>query len=396
MRKELTDRLVKTLGPGLYWDTHRDAPRGFLMQVTQAGSRAFRLNYRRQVDDRERRVTIGDVASYSIEQARKKAAELRRAIDDGHDPLGEAEARREAPTVAELAERYVAEVLPKLAPSTQVENRAMLRDYILPAIGQMKVAAVEREDIKKLHAKVTEAGKPRRANTVKSLCSTLFTYAIEWRMRNANPASGVKMNPEHGRERYLSGEELDRLLAELERYQARVPDSVDAIRLAVLTGARRGEILGMTWAQVDLDGAIWVKPREITKQRKVHRLTLSPEAVAVLQRRQAERDAPGRVVALRRDDHVFRGGGDVAHVGRLERDWREIRAAAGLQDVRFHDLRHTVASWLAAAGLSLPTIGSVLGHTRAATTNRYAHLSDAAQRQAVDVVGRIVGGKRAE
>jgi integrase len=122
-------------------------------------------------------------------------------------------------------------------------------------------------------------------------------------------------------------------------------------------------------------------------------LTLSPEAVEVLKRRQAERDGQAdRIVQLKRDHHVFHGGGDKTHCNRFEGDWREIRAAAGLQDCRFHDLRHSVASFLIAAGMSLPVVGSVLGHSKPQTTQRYAHLSDAAQRKAVDVVGKIVGG----
>ncbi|MGC2413235.1 MAG: site-specific integrase [Stellaceae bacterium] len=388
MRVKLTARLAETLGPGLYWDTHKDAPRGFLLQVTKAGSRAYRLNYRRLADGVERRMTIGDVASRSIEDARKKAAEYRAIVEDRGDPLGDLEEMRAEPTVADLWGRFEAEELPSRAPRTRAEYAAMYRDWIEPVIGKTKVRAVEREHIERLHRKITEAGKARRANAVKSLCSTLYTRAIIWKMRDTNPAQHVKGNREDHHERFLSGEELDRLMMVLERRRDHRPDSVDAITLAALTGSRRGEILSMRWADVDLEGAVWVKPPELTKQRRPHRLTLSPQAVEVLRRRLAERD--GKVVRLRDDDHVFRGAGTKTHCNALERDWREIRAEAGLTDVRFHDLRHSVASWLIAAGLSLPVVGSVLGHAKPATTARYAHLSDAAQRQAVDIVGRMV------
>ena len=89
---------------------------------------------------------------------------------------------------------------------------------------------------------------------------------------------------------------------------------------------------------------------------------------------------------------MFPGGGSKTHANRFEGDWREIRAAAGIQDCRFHDLRHSVASWLIAEGASLAVVGSVLGHSKPQTTARYAHLSDAAQRAAVETVGKIVGG----
>jgi integrase len=401
MRKELTDQLAKTLPPGIYWDTHKAAPPGFLLRVTKAAlqakpdprSRSWCLNYRRQADGLERRPTIGAVASWPVKQARERAAEWRRIVDAGGDPLGEREEQRAAPTVADLWQRYEQEELPARAPGTRGNYKAMWRDWIAPAIGKLKVAAVTREDVEKLHRKITGANKLRQANAVKSLCSTLFNQSIVWHMREDNPTRLIKGNREEHRHRFLSGEDLDRLLGVLERHRERRPDSVDAIMLAVLTGARRGEILSLRWTDLDLNTAVWNKPAALVKQRREHRLAMSQPAVEVLQRRQAERDTPGRVVRLRQDAHVFRGGNSKTHANTLERDWYQFRAEAGLTDVRFHDLRHSVASWLIAAGMSLPVVGSVLGHSRAATTQRYAHLSDAAQRQAVDIIGSMVGDK---
>jgi integrase len=330
MREKLTDRFAATAAPGLYWDTDPRSPKGLLLRVTPAGARSWCLNYRRKSDDREKRLTLGDVASWPVAEIRKRAAELRREVDAGGDPLGELDERRAAPTVADLVERFIKEALPSRAPSTQAEYRAGLRDWILPALGKKKVAAVERDDIVRLHRQITEAGKPRRANAMKSLCSTIFNQAIVWKMRDDNPCRLVRGNPELAHERFLSGEELDRLMVVLQRHRARRPDSVDAIMLAALTGARRGEILGMTWQQLgELDNAVWTKPAALTKQRKIHRLTLSPEAVAILQRRRDEREAPGKVVRLLPDEFIFQGGGSKTHTNTLERHWREFRAEAG-------------------------------------------------------------------
>ena len=148
----------------------------------------------------------------------------------------------------------------------------------------------------------------------------------------------------------------------------------------------------MRWADVELDTGVWSKPYKTTKQRQPHRVPLNEEAVALLRRRNADRDGP--IVRLHRDEHVFRGGGDVAHIGRLERDWREIRAAAGLEDVRIHDLRHSFASVLVGQGLSLPIIGAMLGHSRPATTHRYAHLADAPLRERSPALGGLGVGQR--
>ena len=390
----LTDRFAKTAEAGLHFDHHKDAPRGFLLRVTPGLSRAWCLDYRLRDSGRQRRITIGDVAAWPVSEARKHAAELRRAVDAGGDPLADRETKRQEPTVSELWDRFSAEALPSRAPRTQAEYRAMARDWILPAIGKLKVTAVGRQDVEKLHHKVTAAGKGRRANSVKSLTSTLFQQAITWNMRADNPATHVKGNTEHRHERFMSPEELERLMVEIERHRAlggHWIDSADKTELAVYTGARRGEILGMRWPQIEnLDGsATWILPSRSTKEGKrtgrIKRLPLSEGAVAVLRRRRDER----KVVQIR-DDHVFRGGDTKLSANELEGDWYVIRAAAGLEDVRFHDLRHSFASFAVAQGLSLEIIGKLLGHAQAATTQRYAHLADAPLRAATEKVSSIV------
>jgi integrase len=263
---------------------------------------------------------------------------------------------------------------------------------VVPALGKMKVGSVTREEVERLHRRITAEGKLRRANAVISLVSTLFAQAVTWKMCADLPTRGIKRNEELGRERYLKPDEIERLIGVLDRQRERRADSVDTIMLAMLTGARRGELLGMTWDQLDLDAAVWTKPAAITKQKKMHRVPLSPEAADLLRRRLAERERVDKVVSLRRDNHVFRGGGSVGHIGALERDWRVIRAVAGLEDVRLHDLRHSFASLLVGQGLSLPIIGAMLGHAKSATTQRYAHLADQPLREAAAIVGRIVGG----
>jgi integrase len=388
MREHLSDRFAATVTPTdkteRYFDADPRSPRGLLLRVTSAGAKAWALRYRVADTRQARELTIGDVRSWRIAQVRQRCHELRREIDAGGDPLGDREERREAATVADLVERFIVEAMPSRAPRTQAEYRAMLRDWILPAIGNRKVEAVRREDIERLHRKITEAGKERRANSVKSLCSTLFAQAIVWRMRDDNPTTNVKGNAEHGRERYLAAEEVTRLYAVLERWRSRQPDSVDIVVLALLTGARRGELLGMRWADVDLTAGagVWTKPPASTKQRRLHRTPLSQDAVVVLRRR---RDA------AHGDEFVFRDRGAKTHSNRFEDHWREMRAEAGLTDVRFHDLRHSFASHLAAAGLSLPIIGAMLGHSKPQTTQRYSHLADTPLRAAAEIAAGKVG-----
>ena len=409
MRENLTDRLAATVAPTpgkieRYFDTHKRAPRGFLLRVTPNGARVWALRYRVRDSLHERELTIGDVKSWPIAEARQEAHRLRREIDTGGDPLAGREKARGVPTIAELAERFIEEALPSRSKGTADNYKAMLRDWILPALGKRKVAGVDRDDIETLHRKITAAGKPRQANSVKSLCSVLFKQAISWKLRDNNPCTGIAGNTEHRRERFLSADEIERLMAEVERHRAmggHWSDSADKIELAVFTGARRGEILGMTWAQIenldDTGATTWVLPSRSTKEGKrtgrTKRLPLSEAAVAVLRRRCDERGPGGKVVPLRTGDHIFRAGNSKAGANELEGDWYVIRAAAGLEDVRFHDLRHNFASVAVGQGLSLEIIGKALGHAKAATTQRYAHLAEAPLRAAIEKVARVVRGR---
>jgi integrase len=392
-KPSFTDKFVRSAEPGIYFDHDHRSPAGFVLRVTAAGAKSWCLNYRLKDTGRERRITIGSVSAWPIAEARKRGAELRRIVDAGGDPLADREEKRAAPTVAALVERFGREILPGRAVRSQEEYRSMFAGYILPALGRRKVVDVSLDDVERLHRQITESGKPSRANRVKSLVSTIFSQAIRWHLCERNPAAGVKGNREHHRERYLSPDEIERLMAVLDRRReaGRHVDSADAIGLLLLTGARRGEVLGMRWADLDLGTAVWTKPPGMTKQRQGHRVPLSDDAVAVLQRRQAEREA-GNVVRLRDDGFVFRGGGTKTHCNRTEEHWQQIRAAAGIEDVRLHDLRHSFASVLIGEGLSLEIIGGLLGHHSSSTTRRYAHLADSPMRAAAERVAAIVRG----
>jgi integrase len=394
----LTNKFARTAAPGrIYFDSTEGSPKGFGLRVTERGARSWIFTYRVRGSTQQRRMTIGNVGPWSVSEARKRAAELRRGVDVGGDPQGERAEQRAAPTVTELWDRFVVEALPSRAERTQAEYVSLARDYILPAFGRLKVAAVTRADVEKLHREITRAGKARRANATRSLVSVVFTQAIGWELRGDNPAAHIKPNVEHARERFLSADEVERLISEIERRQQRGGhwlDSGDKIKLAVLTGARRGEILGMTWSQIEnLEGAAtWVLPSQSTKEGKrtgkIKRLPLSPGAVEILQRRRKECQAIG-IVRLR-DDAVFRHGNSKAGQNELEADWRVLRAAAGIEDCRYHDLRHSFASFAVAEGLSLPVIGRLLGHAKTSTTERYAHLHDAVLREGTEKVDAIV------
>lgn len=407
MATRITDDLVKGLPLPASGNrvTYDDKVRGFGIRVTAGGAKAFVLNYR--VAGRERRMAIGRYPDWSVESARKRAKELRQDVDRGIDPLGAKQADRAAPTVADLCERYIEEHLPDKRASSARDDRAMIDNIIRPKLGAEKVAEIDQARVRKLHRSL--AATPYRANRVLALLSKMFSLSIGWKMRGDNPAKGVKRFAEEKRERYLTPEDIGRLVAVLDAYADQ--GAANIVRLLLLTGARSGEVRFARWTQFDLDEGKWVKPAAYTKQNKVHRVPLSDAARTLLKSMHdaAARDDDGKL----KNEYLFPGPVSGEPRTEIKDEWREIAIAAGLYDVvagknakgepvetkvvncRLHDLRHTYASLLVSSGLSLPIIGALLGHTQPGTTARYAHLMDNPLRQATNRVSDIVSGRKA-
>ncbi|MFB9979442.1 tyrosine-type recombinase/integrase [Mesorhizobium kowhaii] len=397
---KLTDTLIDKLPLPAAGNkiTYDDDVKGFGIRVTAGGARSFILNYRTR-SGHERRYTIGSRPDWKTGPAREEAKNLKKQIDVGADPMGEVSAAREAKTVADLCDRFEKEHLSKKRDSTARDYKALIKNHILPALRNKKVAEVEFTDIDGLHRKISKTA-PYLANRTVAVLSKMFGLAIKWRWRTDNPAKGIERNDEQKRHRYLSPAELLKLteaLTTLEDQQA-----ANIFRMLLLTGARRGEVQAATWDQFDLTDGVWTKPGATTKQKTMHRVPLSAPARLLLTdlQKTAKPDAV----------YVFPGRG-ADHRVEIKSDWRDLCIAAGIvapetvldakgretivvkPSARIHDLRHTYASVLASAGLSLPIIGALLGHSQPATTARYSHLMDDPLRQATERAGSIVMAK---
>jgi integrase len=418
----LSDQLVRKLavpakGAVITYDA--ETP-GFGIRVTAQGRRSFVLNY--VVAGCERRMTIGEFPAWSTTAARDEAALHRQEVRKGTDPITEREAQKaatlaelSAPTMNDLFARYDAEHLPHKAARAAADDRSMWQKLILPQLGSKKVSEIRPSDVDALHTRISKT-TPVRANRTIEVLRKAFNLAIRWEMRADNPASGVRRNPEEKRARYLSPDEILKLSQALSAHPEKT--SVNAIRLLMLTGARRNEVLRARWDMFNLDNGVWVKPSAHTKQRKEHRLPLSAPAVQLL----AGILADAKTAAAERKSslgaYVFPGR-DGKPITDVKRTWLSVCKSAGLAqktekrtrdghtvktakgkpvfvwqpDVRLHDLRHTYASILASYGLSLPIIGALLGHTQAQTTTRYAHLYDDPLRAATERVAAVVTSK---
>ena len=318
-------------------------------------------------------------------QARREAYRLKQLVERGGDPLADDEAERAAPTMVDLCDRFEAEHLPRLRPSTRAEYRSILRRYVRPHFGShVKVAGVAFADVDGLHRRITEIGNPYRANRALALCSKTFQLAVKWNMRDKNPCVGVEKNTEEKRYRYLVDDELPRLAKALAAHPDRAAANV--FRLLLLTGARRGEVLGARWADLDLGAGKWTKPASSTKQKRSHIAPLSAPAQQLLWEIREQQAKKHRTLP----EFVFPGRGATGHVREVVRAWHRVCRAAGITNLRIHDLRHSFASLPAGIGGSLPMIGALLGHSSPATTQRYAHLHADPLKDAVERIGEIV------
>jgi integrase len=212
-----------------------------------------------------------------------------------------------------------------------------------------------------------------QANRVLATLRHSFNMAKRWGLISSNPVVGTRQNPEEGRERFLTTDELRALASALEGKGHTA--AALALRFIMATGCRKSEALNATWAQIDLATGIWTKPSSHTKQKRIHRVPLGTAARRVLAEAQA----------LAGDPFVFPGRTGIALVD-IKKTFHAACKEAGIESLRIHDLRHTYASQLASAGTSLPIVGALLGHTQTATTARYAHLLDQPLRDATEIV----------
>jgi integrase len=289
--------------------------------------------------------------------------------------------------VAELCRRFLDEHASRRnKPGTAYNYERMIERFILPALGHRKVADITRADVERLHHELSAT--PYQANRVLGLVSKMMNLAERWGFRpdGSNPVRHVDKNREAKRERYLSPEEtlkLGAVLAEAEKEGSELPSAIAAIRLLVFTGCRLSEILTLRWEHVDFDRSQLRLPDSKTGAKVVYLNTAARDVLAAL-----PRDPSGWVVP---------GGKPGQHLVNLEKPWRRLRARAGLDDARLHDLRHSFASVAAGLGEGLHMIGKLLGHSQAQTTHRYAHLAadpvKAASQRVADTLSGLMQGE---
>ncbi|WP_287998376.1 site-specific integrase [Acidiphilium sp.] len=367
MKGTITKRSIDALqapakGEVVLWDS---ALKGFGLRVRPSGEKTFITCYRPNGGGRGqpyRKFVIGGYGSpWTPEQARKKAEAVLLEVRNGGDPAAVKRELRSAETVADLAERFLSDhVEAKRKSRTAAEYKRLIYKNILPEIGSVPIHQLSPKQVDRLHQKIKTT--PYQANRVLAVLSSMMTKAEGWGLRplHSNPCTRIEKFREASRERMLTVAEIGRLAGAIDEYPS--PYVRAAVRLLLLTGARLNEILTLQWAMVNFERSEARLKDSKTGRKTLH---LAPAVVAILSELPREAGNP----------YVLPGQKANSHLVNLEKPWRAIRAKAGLDDVRLHDLRHCFASIAASSGMGLPVIGKLLGHTQSATTQRYAHIS---------------------
>ncbi len=367
----LTQRRVDTLRPRKTVRNVRDAElKGYGVRITPSGTKRYFIHSQHR-GHRFWKI-VGDAAVMTEAEARACARSMLAALRDDRDIEVEASGNALFETVAEeVFTRYGR----RWKPRTLAVNRSYLHGNILPCFAGKPIAEIDRDEVQRwfrsLHA------TPAAANRSAPILSVIMQQAEAWGLRpeGGNPCKGIRRYRQKRRERFLSPEEYRRLGMVLDRHEARQPFQVAALRLLLLTGCRKSEIVTLEW-RFYRDGRLFLEDSK-TGPRTVWLCRAAREVLDRLPR-------SSRV--------VFPVGGLRAPWNWLDAFWKQIRAEAGLEGMRLHDTRHSFASIALSSGETIRTVGRLLGHDNAATTLKYAHLSDATVRETVEALSPLLSG----
>lgn len=406
LKSKITKRTVDAARSPLTGERDTDV-RGFFLRVYPSGRKVYALKCR--IGGRQHIHTVGVHGSpWTPDQARAAAANALRLAKNGEDPSAAKKAAREALAVGGLIDRYLedgpATKLSKRA-SSWITDAANLNRHIRPILSSKIANAVTKADATRAVRDIAsgktatyEKTKPRgrarvtggeaTARRTAAVASAMFTWGCEHGLVATNPFAGIKLHRAPVRERFLSRDEAGRFLdaiADLRKNFSLSETFADALWLLLLTGARKTEILGLRWSEVDQLRKVLVLPPERTKaggKTGERRISLSAPALEILSRRREGSNAES--------SFVFPAARGEGHAIGLRREFMKVRTKANLVGLRIHDLRHSFASFAVADGASLFLIGKLLGHASARTTERYAHLSNNPLQDAADQVGRRI------
>lgn len=346
---------------------------GLKLQVGTTGRKFFWFRYTYRGE--KLAVRIGEFGALSIEQARAAAMQHRATLDQGGNPQDARQQQKNMPLVSEFMEDYMAQA--KLTKITYKNDLAKFRDYILPAIGKLRLSDVTQKDIQLLLGGLKERLAPATINRIHALLSVFFNLAVSYKRINESPCANMKkLKESNKKDRFLTPDQVREILAVAQLDMNRVAGN--AISALILTGLRREEILRSRHEHLDLEIKSLYLPK--TKSGKSRHVALNDAALAIFKATPRIDGSPW----------IFPGKDPTKPLNNPTKAWHRILAAAGVERCRLHDCRHTFASLLVNAGASLYQVQLLLGHASSVTTQRYAHLSSHTLRSTSQMVANLV------
>jgi len=361
-----------------YYDT---AITGFVLEVRRSGGKTYCLRYR-DTHGRQRQYKIGNAADITFDRAKKEAIKVRSRVVTGENPAEAKQTKRGIPTVEQLSERFLEYVSGQKR--SAFNDRRAIKKHILPTFGRLRLDEVEQTAVAAHFKAMSEAGyAPASVNFVHVVFGHMYKLARQWGVPGSevSPLAGLKhLVANNARERYLTPDEAHALQLAVECSEN--TQLKYFIPLLLLTGVRKSELIHAEWKDMDLVQRRWRVP--LSKSGKARHVPLSKPAVEILMKVPRWEGCP-YVLPNPHTKRPFRS---------FYLSWDNARKKVGLGDVRLHDLRHTAASNMVNAGQSLYVVGSVLGHTKPTTTQRYAHLNNDALLAAVDAGANMMTASR--
>ncbi|MFZ4481263.1 MAG: tyrosine-type recombinase/integrase [Rhodoferax sp.] len=360
-------------------DLYDNATSGFVLELRASGGKTYYLRYR-DPHGKQRQHKIGDAASLSFDKARAAAQKIRSRVLFGENPTEEKKALRQIPTLAAfVADVYMDHM--KVTRRNYAPSVSFLKVHLLPRFGQMHLDQITSQSIAEACQDMRSRGYAQsHCNNIPSTLKVIYNVAKKRKVPGSevNPAVDVKIaNPNNARQRFLSLEEIQRLRIAIDRSSN--PQLKHIVNLAILLLCRKRELLDSRWSDFDLERRNWRIP--MSKSGKARNVPLSSAVLEILAKLPRWENCPWVV------PHPFRLKPFIS----VYWSWDKARREAGLRDVTMHDLRHTGASHLLAAGADVLTVSKVLGHSNLRMAERYIHLGNATLLRSVDALGTLVG-----
>ncbi len=354
-----------------YYDTKA---RGLFVLVTDAGMKTFYV--RRKVKGKSELFLLGRFPELTVEQARAKAGGFHAAVTEGKNVVEAKRAEKAELTLGELFDEYIERHLKKSRKTWQVQQENIER-YFGPWKNH-KLSAITREDVELLHGSLGRKRGHYSANRALDLLRAAYNKAIQWHMyKGANPAVGISEFKEQPRERALQADEMERFFQAL---QTETDNNFkDFIHLCLYTGQRKSNVLAMRWADIDFTSKTWTIPGEKMKNGQSLVLALSQSEIDLLEKRRTL------------GEWVFPGAGRTGHFVEPKRAWHRLLKRAEIENLHVHDLRRSLASFMANAGADVSLIKSALNHKDIQTTlNVYVRTAKSAELDAREKAHKLM------